>query len=104
LAGYIESLREGDLAGVLERYHGTTDFYLPHPIPIKEYKIVKKITYGTKEVEDWNQKGVVPPAELGDVELQVRETIDGKEQIFFYNLRRVRGSWKIIAHSAEGID
>jgi len=104
LADYIESLRKGDVNGVLERYEGITKFHLPQPIPIQRYSTVKKVIFTSTEVADWNAKGIVPPAKIGDVELQVSERINDKEYMFSYNFRNMSGSWKIIAHSAWGVD
>ena len=104
LAGYIESLRKGNVNGVLERYEGITKFHLPKPIPIQRYSIIKKVTFTSTEVADWNANGIVPPAKIGDVELQVSERVNDKEYMFSYNFRNMRGSWKIIAYSAWGAD
>ncbi len=104
LAGYIASLQHGNVKGVLDRYDGIKEFHLPRPIPIDKYQIVKKITYGRKEVTTWNDKGIRPASAIGDVELQVNEWINGKEQLFSYNFRSFNGSWKMISHSAWGVD
>lgn len=104
LAGYIESLRQGNVKGVLDRYDGIKEFQLSRPIPIDKYQIVKKITYGKKEVTSWNDKGIRPAAAIGDVELQVNEWINGKEQLYSYNFRLFNRSWKMISHSAWGVD
>jgi hypothetical protein len=100
LAGYIDSLRKGSVSGVLERFHGITEFKLPRSVPIQEYKIVKKVIFGPSEVENWNGHGIVPPAQLGDIELHVSEIVDGNEVLFSYNFRNFSGSWKIYSHSA----
>jgi len=45
-------------------------FYLPDPVPIESYRILEKIVYGKKEIKDWNSKGIIPSAEIGDIDLQ----------------------------------
>jgi hypothetical protein len=105
LAGYIESLRKGDSAGVRARYFPSDiDFFLAYPIAIERYEIVKRIVFGKKEVERWNSLGIMPQAKLGDVELQVKEWIGGTERMFSYYLRNIHGKWKIFSHSAWGVD
>lgn len=105
LNGYIESLRNGNLAGVKERYFPSDiDFYLPDPIPIKSYVIIKKITFGKKEVERWNSQGTIPQAKIGDVELQVKEWIGTTGRMVSYFLRNYDGKWKIFSHSAWKVD
>ena len=93
LAGYIESLRQSDVEGVLARHHGAKEFYLPGPLTIENFEIVTKITFGEKEVQEWNGQGKV-----GDVQLDVRELIAGHNQMFSYFFREIEGKWKLIAH------
>ncbi len=69
-----------------------------------DYLIQRRIVYGAAEIKDWNSKGIIPPARGGDVELQVREIIRGKPQMFSYNLRKVASGWKIYSHAAWGVD
>lgn len=104
LAGYIESLRHGNVEGVLARYHNVDQFRLPGRLRIEKYEIVNKIIFGNKEVEEWNGKGIIPSAKVGDVQLDVRESIDGRDQMFSYNFRKIDGSWKLICHFAWGVD
>ena len=104
LAGYIESLRHGNVEGVLARYHNADQFYLPSPLPIENYEIVNKIILGNKEVQEWNRKRIIPAAKLGDVQLDVRERVAGRDQMFSYNFRKIDGRWKLISHSAWGVD
>jgi len=54
LAGYIESLRHGNVEGVLARYHNADWFHLPGPVSIEDYEVVNKVIFGAKEVEAWN--------------------------------------------------
>ena len=82
LAGYIESIRQGDVEGVLARYHNTKEFYLPGPMSIENYEIVKKIIFRTKEVQEWNEQEIIPAAKAGDVQLDVREHRAGYSQMY----------------------
>lgn len=100
---YISTLREGDRAKVAPCFeppaHG---FYLPGPLLIEQYVVRKRIVYGRAEVEEWNSRGIIPPAVEGDIELQVEETIAGRKAMFYYNVRRFGHEWKIISHSGSG--
>ena len=104
LDGYIDSLKNGDASGVLKRYHGINEFTLPRPIPIQEYSIEQKITFTALEVAEWNGKGIVPRAQIGDIEFHVKELIDGMEQMYSYALRNYEGVWQIYSHYAWGVD
>ncbi len=83
-------------------YPPAVDFYLPQPIVIKDYAVRKKIVYGESEVTEWNTKGIIPAARVGDVELQVEEIRYGDTFMFSYNFRKIDGEWKIISHGAQG--
>jgi len=102
---YIDALRKGDLSTASECFAPpATDFYLPGPIAVTSYHVRRRIIYGPAEVKDWNSKGIKPPAREGDIELQVRRIINGKPQMFSYNLRQVASGWKIYSHAAWGVD
>jgi hypothetical protein len=100
LNSYIESLRSGNRDGVLATYHGIKDFDLSKPLQIDKYKITKKIIYDSKKIRKLNLTGITPPAEIGDVELDVREVVDGKNVMFSYNFRKFKNGWMIIDHTA----
>jgi len=108
LEEYIAGIRNGDSAAVAKCFDPpVNDFYLPGPIAIDAYSVVKKITYGKTEVRKWNSRGIKPPVKIGDVELQVREKYEsGKykksEDMFSYVFRKIGNEWKIIAHSVWG--
>lgn len=105
LDAYVRSLRSGDVAGVkatLDRPE--VEFYLPEPISISSYRVMRRIVYGARETNDWNSKGIVPPARVGDVELHVREIIDGKSQMVSYNFRRISGEWRLYSSAVWGAD
>jgi hypothetical protein len=103
LAEYIAGVRNGDRAAVAKCFDPpATDFYLPRPLAIETYSIVKRITYGKAEVKKWNSRGVIPSVKIGDVELQVKENVEKKELMFSYVLRRIGSDWKIISHSVWG--
>ena len=105
LETYIKALRKGDRSAVGECFDPpAADFHLPSPMPVDDYRIQRRIVYGADEVKDWNSKGIIPPAREGDVELQVREIIRGKLQMFSYNLRKITSGWKIYSHAAWGAD
>ncbi|MFH1016809.1 MAG: hypothetical protein V1798_01345 [Pseudomonadota bacterium] len=96
MATYIEALRKGDRVLANKCFAGG-DFQLDGPVKIKKYKITKKQVFGKKEVDDWNEKGTVPPAQIGDVNLEVDQ--DG--EMFSYFLRHVtKEKWQISAHYA----
>jgi hypothetical protein len=102
---YINGKRNGDLAAVKSAFDDpTVAFSLPKPIPVSEYKITKRVVYGEREARSWNSKGIIPPAKVGDVELQVREVTNGAPYMFSYNFRRLSGEWKIYSHSAWNSD
>ena len=98
---YINALKAGNKSQVLDCFYPKLDdFYLPQPVPIKYYKILKRIVYGQKETNDWNSKGIIPPAMFGDIDLQVEEESYGKKRMYSYLMRNVNGEWKIISHAA----
>ena len=102
---YIEALRRGDLATIERVMELRGDkFNLPGPIPIASYTIIKVIIYEKMEVHKWNSQGIIPAAELGDVELQTEEITDESPQMYSYNFRKIGNVWKIISHSAWDVD
>ena len=97
---YINALRTGDKSKVLDCFYPKLDdFNLPQAVPIKSYKILKRIVYGQKETDDWNSKGIIPPAMLGDIDLQVEEESKGEKWMYSYLMRNISGEWKIISHA-----
>ncbi len=103
LSGYLKCFEKADVECVLKRYHGIKSFQIQKAHTI-EYKIIKKLTYGQKEVEAWNSKGIKPVSEIGDVELQVQEEFSDYNGMWSYNFRNINGKWYIISHSAWGVD
>jgi hypothetical protein len=100
---YLRGIKTGDLRLVLSIYHfgdRRPDFYLPGPIALEEYRVLKETVLDSAAAKRWNDKGIVPAAKPGDVELQVEERISGRTERFSYSLRRVDGRWRIYAHSA----
>lgn len=82
---YINALKTGNKTKVLNSFYPKKDsFYLPGPIPIKSYKIVKRIVYGQKETNNWNSQGIIPPAALGDIDLQVQREEHGMKNMYSY--------------------
>lgn len=102
---YIEALRAGDKETVLTCFHPELeDFGMAGPIPIESYVITKETVFGESEAEEWNSAGIIPRAEIGDVDLEVEEKEEGNLQMFSYLMREVDGQWKIIAYCAWGVD
>jgi hypothetical protein len=98
---YINALRAGNKSQVLDCFHPKLkDLYLPGSSKIASYKIVKVIVYTKKEADDWNSKGIIPPAMVGDIDLQVEQSEYGKKAMYSYLMRNVNGEWKIVSHSA----
>lgn len=105
LSSYLGSLVRGDLSGVEACVElGDQKYSLPGPIPISKYKVVKKVVYGTREVNEWNSKGIVPPALVGDVQLDVEEITNNIPAMYSYNFRRFGSDWKIVSYSRWGAD
>lgn len=103
LKTYINAKRAGDKQTILTCFHPELkDFYLPEPTHTDSFAVTKKTVYGQLEAEEWNRLGIIPPAEVGDVDIDVKEISGGKSQMYSYLLRRVDGEWKIIAYSAWG--
>lgn len=101
LATYINALKAGNKSQVLDCFYPKlVDFYLPGPVRIESYEILKKTVYSKKEADNWNSKGIIPPAMIGDIDLQVEQAEYGKKWMFSYLLRNVNGKWKIISHAA----
>jgi uncharacterized protein YpmS len=98
---YINALRKGDVDLVYKVYANTDNFYLPGPINIADYTITKKILFDEEAVNSWNTKGIQPPAQFGDIELQVEEFYPESDSgyMFSYWLRLYDGQWKIYAHA-----
>jgi hypothetical protein len=101
LERYFAGLAKADLDQVAECFEPrATDFILPRPIVVTKYKVTKRVVYGQHEVDKWNRAGIVPAALLGDVELEVREVVEGRAQMYSYNFRLVGATWKIVSHDA----
>jgi hypothetical protein len=99
---YINVLRKGKVDLIYKVCPNAKDFYLPGPINISDYSITKKIVFDEDDVKSWNDIGIIPPAQLGDIELQVKEMYAGSDSgyMFSYWLRLYRDQWKIFTHSA----
>lgn len=97
LAHYIESANAKKLDGINEAFlNPVTVFDFSNSAPVERFRVVKRITYTNKEVNDWNRKGITPPATIGDIELHVEETISGKASMYSYNFRKTPSGWKIV--------
>jgi hypothetical protein len=66
---------------------------------IDSYRITKREVVDDARAKAWNDKGIVPAAQAGDVELTVEESFGGKPLTFSYSLRRFGDRWRIYAHS-----
>jgi hypothetical protein len=103
LETYITGLKTGNDSLVLGVYYfgdRRSGFHLPRPIPIESYRITKEVVYDTAQARHHNVGGVVPPAQAGDVELNVEERIQGNAEMYSYWLRLIDGKWRIYAHTA----
>jgi hypothetical protein len=97
LAYYIESANTKSLEGINATFlEPVSEFNFTDSPPTERFRVVKRIRYTDREVSDWNQKGIIPPAAVGDVELRVEETISGKPYMFSYNFRLTADGWKIV--------
>lgn len=97
---YIDALREGNLDKVLECYYSDREdfkFHLPESIKIMKYEIVKKKIYTKQMAEGYK---AIPKAKAGDVEFDVREYFNGREEMFTYLLRQINQKWRIISHNS----
>ncbi len=103
LETYLAGLKTGNVGLVLSVYHfgdRRPDYYLPGPIPIESHRITKELVFDTIQARRHNTHGVIPPAQAGDVELQVEERISGHGEMYTYWLRLIDGHWRIYAHTA----
>jgi len=97
LAYYIQSLNGKGLEGVNATFlEPVSEFNFTDSPSVESFRIVKRIRYTAREASDWNQKGIIPPAAVGDVELHVEETISGKRYMYSYNFRETPTGWKIV--------
>jgi hypothetical protein len=103
LQHYIDSIRRGDVESVREcMYFGK--FEMNGPMHVKTFRVKRRLRYGPKLVLEWNKKGFSRPAEVGDVELQVEQTVEGYVGMWSYWFRQKEGGWKIYALAAWGVD
>lgn len=93
---FFEAVKRGDRA----LYETCVDLKLMgqksddvQPTVVSPYTITKQITYGPAEVRKLGT--FEPPAHLGDVELQVRRTIEDRPVMYSYLLRKSGGLWRI---------
>ena len=98
---YIESLRQGDLDGVRRAYFDAENFSLPGPLPIDSFHVTREQVLDERAA---SERPFTPSPQAGDVELDVRQYEQGREQMYTYNLRRIEGRWWIYSHSAWGVD
>ena len=97
LAYYIESANAKSLEGINATFlEPVSEFNFTDSPPTESFRVVKRIRYTDREASDWNQKGITPPAAVGDVELHVEETISGKHYMYSYNFRETPTGWKIV--------
>jgi hypothetical protein len=99
LKTYISGLREGNLETVLRCYYSESNnfrFHLSRPIRIDNYTVTKKTIYTDKMARKYKP---IPKAKAGDVELEVRESVEGREEMFTYLFREIDGEWRIISHA-----
>jgi hypothetical protein len=97
---YIESLRQGEVEGVLKVMTSET-FQLPGPLEINSFKVLR---YETLTAATAAERRFIPQPQAGDVELDVMQYEYGQEQMYTYNLRQIDKKWRIYAHSAWNVD
>jgi hypothetical protein len=98
LAAYIQALQKGDKAAVERCFVDPGDFYLPGPLSIEKYTIKKKVIVGPQELSEL--AALLPPAQSGDVRLDVEQTMEKEKHMFSYAFRKTKSGWKIYSHSA----
>ncbi len=100
---YMTGMKQGNLSLVLSVYYSDRpdfSFHLPGPIPVDSYKVTKELVFDTTDARRHNERGVVPPARAGDVQLDVEERTAGQAEMYTYWLRLIDGKWRIYAHTA----
>ena len=93
LESYIKYIQAGNLGGVQSLLcPPDTTFSLDGPVPVKNFKIVKKLVLSAEDVKE---QQFVPPPKIGDVQLDVMEYFEGDSAMFYYWFRKVDGVWKL---------
>ena len=101
LAHYIKSANARSLAGINATFlEPVPDFNFSGSLPTERFRVIKRIRYTEKLARDWNKKGIMPPAAVGDIELHVEKIIGGKPYMYSYNFRRTASGWKIVTFVA----
>jgi hypothetical protein len=106
---YIESLRAGNLAGIVKvTYPPATDFYLPGRVDVLDYKVIDKRMLTESEAAEYRSFPEVQQyydKRAGDVGFDIRRIqSDGIENMFTYWFRKIGASWKLYAWSGWGTD
>jgi len=100
LAYYIRSANARDLVGINTTFlTPVSDFNFYGP-QIESFSVTKRIRYTEKDVRRWKQKGITAPVAVGDLELHVREIVEGKPHTYSYNFRETPAGWKIVTYAA----
>jgi pimeloyl-ACP methyl ester carboxylesterase len=100
---WLERLKGGDRRGAAAcLWPSGEDPGLPLPFPLEEMVIERRVRYGPAEVSAWNEKGLLPRADVGDVEVTVQIRIRGRLQRIDCLLRAFDDGWRIIARSLLG--
>lgn len=97
---YIDALREGNIDKILECYYsdrGNFKFHLTGPMQIRKYEIVKKKIYTDQMADEYR---AIPKARAGDIEFDVKEYFDDREEMFTYLFRQINQEWRIISHTS----
>jgi len=101
LGHYIDGLRRGDLPAVQLTLEDGDEFFLPGPLPIDSFQVIKLDTLDEFEAA---ARPFVPRPAAGDVELDVRQFESSVERLYTYHLRQTGGEWRIYSHSVWGAD
>lgn len=100
LKSYYKCLEKGDAKCVIRHVIDLKEFNISGPQSTIKYTIKKITTYTEKEAAEWNNKGIIPQAKIGDVELQIYEEHENYSGMWSYNLRQVNDSWLFVTWSA----
>lgn len=99
LKGYYNCLYEKNLECLKAHTLDVKNFHFGTQSKMRSFEIKKVITYTEKEVSDWNSKGIIPPAKIGDVEYQVYQISGNHSGMWSYNFRKVDGKWLLLSWS-----
>ena len=100
LLSYYKCAETKDEKCVLSHIEGIGSFQFNVASKVIDYEIKKKIVFSDKEVSEWNSKGIIPSAKLGDIQIDVQKITlyngsTKEEGMYTYVLRKYDDKWKI---------